>query len=341
MVTKQFSEIRIPGAPPIPGLTFRHYRGAADHALMAGLVNAANEGDGIPEASSEETMAHYYAEPKNLDPFKDVLITEVNGEPACYSRVFWLDEQGDDEGEVRVYRSTTFMHPAWRHKGLGRAILAYNEGRIRQIAAGHPVEIKKFLQTVVPDANTSAAVLHKQFGYQVLRRFYVMSCDLGGESPSSNMPAGLELRPAKKEHYRKIWDAIEEAFINSWGHKPRNDEDYRRWLRHPEFDPSLWKVAWEGDQVAGASINVAPQGDNEKLGMNWAWTEPLGVRRPWRKRGLGRALLLESQREMKARGIPAAALEVDAENTSNALHLYESCGYKTVRRWDLHRKELK
>jgi GNAT superfamily N-acetyltransferase len=341
MVTKQFSEIRIPGAPPIPGLTFRHYRGAADHALMAGLVNAANEGDGIPEASSEETMAHYYAEPKNLDPFKDVLITEVNGEPACYSRVFWLDEQADGEGKVRVYRSISFMHPVWRHKGLGRAILAYNEGRIRQIAASHPEEIKKFLQTVAPDANTGAAVLLRQFGYQVLRRFYVMSCDLSGEIPSASLPAGLELRPAQPEHYRQVWDAIEEAFIDHWGFSPRNDEDYLRWLEHPEFNPTLWKVAWDGDQVAGASVNLVSKSENELLGRNWAWTEPLGVRRPWRKRGLGRTLLLESQREMKARGIRAAALEVDTENTSNALHLYESCGYKTVRRWDLHRKELK
>jgi GNAT superfamily N-acetyltransferase len=341
MVTKQVSEIKIPNAPLIPGLTFRHYRGAADHALMAGLVNAANEGDGIPEASSEETMAHYYAEPKNLDPFKDVLITEVNGESACYSRVFWLDQDTDRESKARIYRSVTFMHPAWRRKGLGSAILPYNERRIREIASEHPEELTKFFEIAVPDANTGAHVLLERSGYHVERRFYIMSCDLNGEVPSAGMPTGLELRPAQPEHYRQIWNAIEEAFIDHWGYTPRNEKDYQQWLKHPEFDPSLWMVAWDGDQVAGASINVAPQGDNEKLGMNWAWTEPLGVRRPWRKRGLGRALLLESQREMKARGIPAAALEVDTENTSNALHIYESCGYKTVRRWDLHRKELK
>lgn len=341
MITKQASEIRIPGAPPIPGLTFRHYQGTADHALMASLVNAANEADGVPEASSEESMEHYYSEPKNLDPFKDVLITEVNGEPACYSRVFWLDEQAEEGGTIRVYRSITFMHPAWRRKGLGRAILAYNEGRIREVAAIHPAEIKKFLQTVAPDANTGAAILLKQFGYQVLRRFYVMSCDLSGEIPSANLPAGLQLRPAQPEHFRQIWDAVEEAFVDHWGFSARNEEDYQQWLKNPEFDPTLWMVAWEGDQVAGASINVASSGENEKLGRNWAWTEPLGVRRPWRKRGLGKALLLASQHEMKSRGIQAAALEVDTENTSNALHLYESCGYKTVRRWDLYRKQLK
>jgi ribosomal protein S18 acetylase RimI-like enzyme len=155
------------------------------------------------------------------------------------------------------------------------------------------------------------------------------------------MPEGIELRRAEPEHYRQIWDAIEEAFVDHWGFTPRNDEDYQRWLEHPEFDPSLWKVAWDSDQVAGAAINVDPQSENHKLGRKWAWTEPLAVRRPWRKRGLGRALLLESQREMKMHGMQVAALDVDAENTSNALHLYQRCGYKTERRWDLHRKELK
>ena len=64
------------------------------------------------------------------------------------------------------------------------------------------------------------------------------------------------------------------------------------------------------------------------------------MRRPSRRRGLGRALLLASQREMKVRGLLAAALEVDAENPNKALHLYESSGYQIVRRWDLYRKEL-
>lgn len=341
MNAKTVTEIQIPNAPAIPGLVFRHYRGAEDHALMAGLVNVANEADGVPEASSEEAMAHYYAEPKNLNPYKDVLITEVNGQPACYSRVFWLDQDTDRESKARIYRSVTFMHPAWRRKGLGRAILPYNERRIREIASEHPKELTKFFEITVPDANTGAHVLLEQSGYQVRRRFYVMSCDLIGDVPTASMPSGLELRPAKPNHYRKIWDAIEEAFIDHWGFTPRNDKDYEHWLQHPEFDPTLWTVVWDGDQVAGAAINLISQSENERLGRNWAWTEPLGVRRPWRRRGLGRALLLESQREMKARGIQAAALEVDTENTSNALHLYESCGYKAVRRWDLHRKELK
>lgn len=338
--TKPIAELQIPNAPGIPGLMSRHYRGADDHALMAGLVNAANAADGVPEASSVETMAHYYAELKNLDPYMDVLIAEVNGEPACYSRVFWLDQDAEREGKARIYRSVTFMHPAWRRKGLGRAILTYNENRIGEIAACHPTDVPKFVEITVPDANAGAAVLLKQFNYRATRHFFIMSRELGSEIPGAELPVGLELRPVKAEHYRQIWDAIEEAFFDHWGFSPRNDEDYQRWLRHPEFDPTLWQVAWDGDQVAGAAVNLVSQSENEKLGRRWAWTEPIGVRRPWRRRGLGRALLLASQREMKVRGLLAAALEVDAENPNKALHLYESSGYQIVRRWDLYRKEL-
>ncbi|MCL5429839.1 MAG: hypothetical protein M1347_08610 [Chloroflexi bacterium] len=190
MTTKHIDEIKIPNAPPIPWLTFRHYRGAEDHALMADLVNTANQADGVPEVSSEETMAHYYSDPKNLDPYKDVLITEVNGQPACYSRVFWLDQDANLEGKARIYRSVTFMRPAWRRKGLGRASQAYNERRIREIAAGDPPNQAKYLEVTIPEAQLEAAVLLKQFGYRPTRHFFIMSRDLSGEIPAASMPSG-------------------------------------------------------------------------------------------------------------------------------------------------------
>lgn len=336
MFIKESFYIRVPQAPAIPGLAFRHLRGRQDFALMAELINAANEADGVPEASSTEDMEHYYANPKNLDIDSDVLITEVGGEAVCYSRVYWLD----DVDGTRIYRSSAFMHPAWRRHGLGRAILAHNERRIRQIAAEHPEGIRKQFEVTVPDAQIGAQLLLEDFGYGVVRHFYVMTRPLSAKIPSAEWPDGLDLRPVEPEHLRSIWDAIEEAFLDHWGFLPHDEEDYRRWLARPNTDPSLWKVAWEGDQVAGVCLNYVSPEEADQVGVVQAWTEPLAVRRPWRQRGLGRALLLASQHEMQARGIQAAALEVDTENPTKALHLYESCGYRAERRWDLYRKEL-
>lgn len=336
MFIKESFYIRMPQAPAIPGLAFRHLRGPQDFALMAELVNAANEADGVPEASSVESMAHYYANPRNLEADRDVLIGEVDGQPVSYSRVYWHD----DADGLRTYRSGIFMHPTWRNHGIGRAIVAFNEQRIRMIAASHPLHLPKQFEILVPDAQIGAQVLLQEFGYRVVRHFFTMTLPLLAEVPSPELPAGVELRPVETRQLRPIWDAMEEAFVDHWGFLPHDEDDYSRWLARPNTDTSLWKVAWAGDEVAGLALNYVALEEAERIGVLQAWTEPLAVRRPWRRRGLGRALLLASQREMRARGIQAAALEVDTENPNQALHLYESCGYRAERRWDLYRKDL-
>jgi mycothiol synthase len=95
--------------------------------------------------------------------------------------------------------------------------------------------------------------------------------------------------------------------------------------------PGWELVAWNGDQVAGAAINVIHQG-------TWGETDDLFVRAPWRKQGLGRALLAGTLQLFKARGLTTAGLGVDAENVSGALSLYESLGYRTYQRVGSYRK---
>ena len=340
MTRKELTIIEVPNAPSIPGLFFRGYRGAEDHAILASLINAANEADGVPEAIGAEDVAHFLTNPRNMDLAKDVMVAEVNGVPACYSRVFWQDEAEGDHISARIYGSRCNTHPRWRRKGLGAPILAWMEARIRQIAAGHPAEIPKFFQVVIVEKQAGAAVLLKQFGYQPTRHFFQMSRWLAEELPVPAFPPGLELRPVEPGHMRTIWDAMEEAFLDHWGFTPRSDQDFQKWLKQPNTDVGLWKVAWDGDQVAGLSLNYVYSKEKEKLGFLQAWTEPICVRRPWRQRGLARALLLASHNEMKGGGIQVASLEVDAQNPNQALHLYESCGYQIKVRRDLYRKAL-
>ncbi len=184
------------------------------------------------------------------------------------------------------------------------------------------------------------AALLQEKGYTLRRHYFVMSRDLAQSIAAPKWPVGLEVRPATREHLRAVWDAIEEAFLDHWGFSPHSEEDYQAWLNLPDLDPSLWVVAWDGQQVAGVAVNFIFRGENETLGRRWAWTEPLCVRRPWRRLGLGRALLEQSMLVMRARGMQCAALEVDTENPNQALHVYQSCGYRSERRWDLYRKEL-
>lgn len=158
--------------------------------------------------------------------------------------------------------------------------------------------------------------------------------------PEAPMPPGLEVRPVLPEHYKIIWDASNEAFRDHWGYIPEPEEERLKMMEDPSFDPGLWRVAWDGDQVAGMVLNFINAAENEEYGRRRGYTENIAVRRPWRKRGLARSLIVQSFHALKERGMTEAALGVDSENLSGALRLYESVGFQMARRSAAYRKAM-
>jgi ribosomal protein S18 acetylase RimI-like enzyme len=118
--------------------------------------------------------------------------------------------------------------------------------------------------------------------------------------------------------------ALDEAFAEEWGHEPDLGLDWRsvRERRHP--DRSLWFAVKDGDDMAAAAV-----ADEERGGMGWV--AAIGVRKPWRRRGLGKALLLHCFRALHARGKRKIGLGVDAENPTGATRLYERAGMHVER----------
>jgi ribosomal protein S18 acetylase RimI-like enzyme len=129
-----------------------------------------------------------------------------------------------------------------------------------------------------------------------------------------------------------------EAFRDHWGFNEENEPTVEQWVENPNFDPSLWRVAWEGDQVAGMVLSYIDKRENQAYHRQRGWTEDICVRRPWRRRGLARALLVQSLYAVRERGMLEAALGVDTQNLSGALHLYESVGFRAIKRLTVYRK---
>jgi len=154
------------------------------------------------------------------------------------------------------------------------------------------------------------------------------------------MPPGLEVRPVREEDVRKVMFAGDEAFRDHWGHTPLTDDVVQRWMEDPTLDSSLWKVAWEDDEPAGAVQNFVDRDENEAYGRKRGYTEGIWVRRPWRRRGLARALLTQSIQMFVDMGMEETCLGVDVQNPSGALRLYESLGYQVERRDKTYRKPL-
>ena len=111
----------------------------------------------------------------------------------------------------------------------------------------------------------------------------------------------------------------------------RTEEDFERWFTMPNIDTSLWRVAWDGDEVVGSVMTFIWSDENEQLGLNRAWLEHISVRRAWRKRGVAKALIADTLRMLRDAGFTDAALGVDAKNPTGALQLYESLGFRQLK----------
>jgi len=321
--------------PSIPGLGLRSYRGEEDLPAMCRVKAAAEAADGVDQLSRLEDFVVAYRNLRNCDPATDVVLAEVDGEVVAYQRVTWREEYTG----ARRYEPFCFVVPEARRRGLGAALLAHGEARLRQIAAAHPDGEKTF-EVSCSGSEAGAATLYAAAGYlPALHAADMLRPDLEG-IPDAPVPAGLVVRPPRDDELRRVWDAEVEAFVDHLGAAPPGEEGYREMLEFPDLDPSLWRVAWDGDEVAGQVRSFIVAAENEAMGRRRGYTENISVRQPYRRRGLARSLLVQSLHALKERGMEEAALSVLTENLHGAFRLYESVGFRVVRRWTTLRKPL-
>ena len=328
--------ISLPEAPAIPGLSFRGFVGETDFPKMLAVIEASKNVDQIERTNSLEEVARNYSHLTNCNPYTDMLFAEIDGQVVGYNRVFW---EVLDDG-TRIYNLFGYLLPVWRRKGIGAAMLKQVEARLRQIAATHPEPGERYFQSFTADTEKGTIALLESQGYTPTRYGIGMVRDLSEPFPEAPMPPGLEVRPATEEHFRAIHSALNEAFRDHWGFREQPFEEFMHWAEEPTFMPHLWKVAWTGGEVAGTVLNFVNEAENAEYGRKRGYTETISTRRPWRKLGLAHSLLVQSMKMFKEMGMTETALGVDAQNLSGALKLYQSVGYKEVKRHITFRKPM-
>jgi mycothiol synthase len=169
-------------------------------------------------------------------------------------------------------------------------------------------------------------------GMRRIRGSYRMEIELNDlETPA--VPTGIQIRPLGPGQERIAYEVHEETFVDSWDNV---SEPYEEWLHYlvnaESFDPTMWFLAWDGSEAAAVEIC--------RVREDTGWVGVLGVRRAWRRRGLGRAFLLHAFHEFKRRGLKRAGLGVDAESLTGAHRLYESVGMHVVRQLEFFEKPL-
>jgi mycothiol synthase len=324
------------GPPAIPGLVLRHLRAPDDYPHMNAIANAVRAAEGEAFYTTDEQFAQFYDTLTDSDPRRDVVIAEIDARVSGYGRAAWHDELDGP----RIYEVIPFLDPAVTGEGVFTLMVEVLEDRLREIAADHPPG-EKLYETFGGDNASEREALVLGAGYEPVRHGYSMVRPSVADLPDAPLPRGLEIREVRPEQLRPIWDAATEAFRDEWGYREPTETDYERYLADPVMsDSSLWRVAWDGDEVAGQVRSYINEEENEKFGRLRGYTEHISVRRPWRRRGLARALIAASFPLLRARGMTEAALGVDTENVSGALRVYEGCGFRPVSRSTTYRKPL-
>lgn len=173
-------------------------------------------------------------------------------------------------------------------------------------------------------------------GYVLVRTSRRMEIELGGQIPAPDWPEGIEIRLLRPGEERAVYEVQQETFRDTWEPIEESFEEWAHFLlQPPRYDPELWFIATAGPEIAGFAICHAYPTTPE-LG----WIALLGVRREWRKRGLGRALLLHAFHTFESRGYTRVGLGVDSESPTGAHTLYERVGMRATSQFDIYEKAL-
>ncbi len=235
---------------------------------------------------------------------------------------------------VRIYTFVRVL-PEFAGHGIEENLLHLaEEWAQRQISLAKPgARVTLFSWDSSLNFNAQQGLLRACF--REVRRSWRMEIGMSQVPAIPEWPDQITVRTFVPEwDIRTVYATIEEAFQDHWGHMEGNFDEWKHWtIERENFDPTLWFLAFDGDEIAGASLCTYQ--------MDYGWVDTLAVRRPWRRKGLGMALLLHSFGEFYRRGTYNVGLTVDSQNLTGATRLYERAGMHVARIYVSYEKELR
>jgi GNAT superfamily N-acetyltransferase len=226
------------------------------------------------------------------------------------------------------------VHPDYAGLGLYDYLYELTLERAHVLIPEAEEDVRVSVTVWCPEKRAELRQTAERAGLKHVRSNWIMRIDMDQPPPEPVWPEGVELRPYTPEMVRAVYEADDEAFRDHWGHTRFEFEVWELFMiKRDGFDPSLWFVAFAGEEIAGFSLCSYEQGE--------AWVGELGVRRPWRKKGLGLAFLHYSFGEFYRRGVRSVVLNVDSQNLTGATRLYTRAGMHPVEQTDIYELELR
>ena len=298
--------------------------GREDAEAVAALISACQLADtGTSDMSVEELLDDWHS----LDLAEDaVAVVSPDGTIAAYADVI-----NRSFVTVSLYG---YVHPDFRGLGIGAYLISWGESWTRERMPQAPEDARVVVQLYINRLNETAQRLLESLDYAPVRGVYVMETELREAPPQPHWPEGISVRTfVTGQDERPLFEAVEDAFRDTWGRPRGTLERFVGMTQTESFDPGLWFLAVDGDEIAGATLCKTLAGEG--------WIHIVGVRRPWRNRGLGLALLRHALAEYHRRGVHKVALSVDAESITGAPRLYGRAGMRVRESYVIYFKELR
>jgi mycothiol synthase len=173
-----------------------------------------------------------------------------------------------------------------------------------------------------PEANTEWRALLEARGFDLDRYSFRMWIDLVDEPLAPRWPDGITVRTFDRERDQQVvYETHQETFSEEPDFSQDPLEDWVRWSYREPFDSELWFLAEDDGELVGIALGRPEHGGKPDVG----WINILGVRKAWRGRGIGQALLQHAFCEFRNRGKRRVGLGVDGKNAA-AVRLYERAG---------------
>ena len=218
------------------------------------------------------------------------------------------------------------VHPAFRRRGVGRALLGEALAIVRE--RGLP-----YLQLYVPNHLPGSIAFAGAVGLEYHSSLWLCLLRPGAEVPPARFPDWVVTRTLDPgEPLEPFVDLMNRTFADHPTPVSWTIDVVRHVHTLPEFDPAgvlLVSPADDPGRLIGFTrVEVSPWDD----GVIQGWIGLIGVLPPWRGRGLGRELLRWGVGFARERDAERIELSVEALN-EHALGLYRSDGFEPTIEW--------
>jgi len=288
-------------------------------------VAAADQVDRTEQTPSIEDLTDELSSPQ-VDPATDsIAAVSADGEvlAAGFATARPLG------GPIRRYDLWGTVHPEHRRQGLGSRLLAWQLDRAARRQRDDRTPVEGWAGVGLEDHRDDLRHFLQRAGLVPLRWYTGLRRPLATPIESAPVPDSIRLVPFDQTRSEQARQVHNHSWADHWGFAPRPADHWHAWTTgHRNFraDWSFLAVT-DADAVIGYVVNFAWEQEWQHKGFSEGYTELLGVARDWRGAGVASALLAASNESFRASGIEFAALDVDSDNLTGALRLYQSLGY--------------